>query len=365
MKAGLSLVELAKKIESNAAGKQDFVVDTARGVRLETDDSNKGSGVMMVIGDHAPRGVNKIAHGQIAQQVGIGTKYYDRMLTEAPGLLATNVNHWLENAPSKRMIRTMHGTARAWLSNGYKPLENEDLAEAILPVLLNLPIKVLSCEITERRLYIKAVHEQLFRDVPSGKHMGDGGHTIFDTCAPAVTISNSEVGAGQLSVESGVYTQACTNMATFAQDGMKRRHVGARHELTHNLQHLLTDETKRRTDEAIWLQLRDVVQGVFNEEKFDARCKKLGGMRDDRIEGNPVEAIKMTTKRFGLTEGEGNSILRNLIEGGDLTRYGLFNAVTRTAQDLDDYDRASEFEVLGGKVVELPRSHWREIAMAA
>lgn len=363
MKSGLTLVELAQKIEANATAKRDFVVDTSEGVRLEIPEENKG--VLMRIGDHEPRQINTLAHGQLCQHIGIGTKYYDRMRREAPHLLATNVNHWFKNAPSKRLIRTLNGTARAFLSNGYKPLENEDLANAVLPVLLNMDLEIMSCQITERRLYIKAVHKQLFRDVPSGKRMGDGGHTIFDTCAPAVTISNSEVGAGQLSVESGVYTKACTNMATWSADGMKRRHVGVRHELTDNLQHLLSDETKRRTDEAIWLQVRDVVQGVFDETKFDARCKRLANMRDDRIEGDPVEAVNMTTKRFGLTEGEGTSILRNLIEGGDLTRYGLFNAVTRSAQDHDDYDRATELECLGGKVVELPRSQWREIAMAA
>ena len=41
-------------------------------------------------------------------------------------------------------------------------------------------------------------------------------------------------------------------------------------------------------------------------------------------------------------------MLRHLIEGGDLSAYGLVNAVTHFAQDVDDYDRATEFEALGG-----------------
>jgi len=34
-------------------------------------------------------------------------------------------------------------------------------------------------------------------------------------------------------------------------------------------------------------------------------------------------------------------LLRHLIEGGDLSQYGLINAVTRTAEDAKFYDRAS------------------------
>lgn len=360
MKSGLSLSELAAQIERNAKAKRDLVVDS-RELALVPQER----GLALRVADRENFDVNNLAHGQIEQHAGIGAKYYQRMREHAPELLAQNVNHWFAANQSRRLVRTMDGTTRAFLSDGYKPLENEDLAEAILPVLLQMNLEILSCQITERRMFIKCVDQQLMRDVPSGKRMGDGGHTIFDTCSPAITISNSEVGAGQLSVESGVYTKACTNMCTFAKDGMKRRHVGARHELTDNLQHLLSDEAKRKTDEAIWLQVRDVVKGAFNEARFDARCKQLGDMSEQKIEGNPVEVVNFATKKFGLTEGEGSSILRHLIEGADLTRYGLFNAVTRSAEDHDDYDRASELETLGGKIVELPRNQWQEIARAA
>ena len=58
-------------------------------------------------------------------------------------------------------------------------------------------------------------------------------------------------------------------------------------------------------------------------------------------------------------------MLRHLIEGGDLTRYGLFNAITRAAADLDSYDRATEFERFGGQVVELPKRDWEEVQRLA
>ena len=49
----------------------------------------------------------------------------------------------------------------------------------------------------------------------------------------------------------------------------------------------------------------------------------------------------------------------------DLSGYGLVNAVTHFSQELDDYDRATEFEALGGKLIELSAPEWKGLAEAA
>ena len=38
--------------------------------------------------------------------------------------------------------------------------------------------------------------------------------------------------------------------------------------------------------------------------------------------------------------------------GNSGTQYGLVNAVTRTSQDIDDYNRATEFEKFGGQLLD-------------
>lgn len=40
------------------------------------------------------------------------------------------------------------------------------------------------------------------------------------------------------------------------------------------------------------------------------------------------------------------------------------NAVTRTGEDIESYDRATEVERLGSSVLYLPQSTWREVAAA-
>ena len=62
---------------------------------------------------------------------------------------------------------------------------------------------------------------------------------------------------------------------------------------------------------------------------------------------------------------EQGGVLRHLASGGDLTHYGLINAVTAFSQDVVDYDRATELETMGGKLVELSPDQWREVAQAA
>jgi len=72
--------------------------------------------------------------------------------------------------------------------------------------------------------------------------------------------------------------------------------------------------------------------------------------------GKPTEAVEVVVKRYGLSETEGESVLEHLSRGGDLSLWGLANAVTRTANDVESYDRAVELERFGGEVIELPKN---------
>lgn len=307
------------------------------------------------------------AHGQMAQYLEIPKKYYDRMVESAPDLLAASVNRWIQDHETeRRMIRTLDGRVRAVLSDRYRPLENEDLAEAVFPVLQEMGVVVMSSELTERRFYIKAIDEQITRDVPKGHFMGDGTHTMFDTISPAIVISNSEIGAGALSIETSIWTRACTNLANFGA-ALRKYHTGARAggDISDEVFALLSDKTRTATDQAVWMQTRDIAKAAFDEAKFEALAKKIEDSTKDEIDDSPVEVVERAVKRFTWTQTERDSVLTHLVKGGDLTRYGLHAAVTRTAEDLADYDRASEFERLGGQIIELPQKDWKELSQKA
>ena len=368
MKTGRSILELAHEVERQAQTKRDFVAKTSA-IELSYDQEFERL-LKLNVGDHK-FGLNDLAHSQIGEYCAIPKAYYDRCRAEDPELLIHNVNRWIaSHKDEKRLVRTLDGSTRAFLSDAYRPLENIDLANAILPVLLNTgKFDIMSCEVTERRLYIKAVGKELARELAkTGNRLGDGQHKIVDVIYPAVVISNSEVGYGQLSIEQGVWTRGCSNLATMAARSLKKRHVGARHGLlSDDLVSQLSDETRKKTDEALWCQVRDVVAGTFDPARFDEVVDTLNGSQEDRIDrsADVVEVVKTAGNKLGFTETEGKGILQHLIEGGDLSRYGLFNAVTRFSQDVESYDRASELEKIGGNVIELPRNDWQQIARAS
>lgn len=367
MKTGMnSLQELAREIDRRRAAKEDFV---AQAKALSVVPVEGGIHLKM---KHPKQGerefdINNIAHRQLQSYLKIPADYYDRMKAEQPDLLAANVNTWLHTSKDARMIRTMFGAVRAIPSDRYRPLENEQLAEAVLPVITKLDLDIMSAQITDQRLYIKAVDKGVVRELAkAGAKFGDGGHTIVKRPnSPAITISNSEVCMGALSVLVGLYDSFCSNLATFAERSAKKYHVGGRHELGEETYAMLSDKTRQVTDEALWRQIADVTQAAFDRVHFNTLCDKVDATREDKIDGNVVEVVKLAAKKFSLNETEGQSVLKHLIEGGDLSRFGLYNAVTRTAEDLEDYDRASDFERLGGQIIELPKTDWTALAQAA
>ena len=375
MKTGKSITELAQEIQRQADSKRDFLVST-QDLRV---DATPGLPVRLVVSgadDLAPLEIGATAHQQIATEAGIPKPYYDRMLAEQPELLARNVNTWFSAKPQRRMVRALDNRARALVSDKFRRLDNIELAEAALPALLESGMDIVSSEITERKLYIKAVDRSVQRFLPVGARIGDGGHTGYripnGEVVPAIQISNSEIGDGTLSVVGGYLDGGCTNlMWWWKTSGMKKYHVGARADLGDDLYKILTDETKSATDRALWLQFRDTVKAALSTEVFDERLEAVKASMLNEMVADPVKVVEVTAKRFGLSEGQRTSVLQHLIRGGHPNQFGLANAVTSMANDESDYDAASQFEALGGRIIELPKHEWkalsegRELAKAA
>ncbi|NJR32577.1 MAG: hypothetical protein HC778_06835 [Chamaesiphon sp. CSU_1_12] len=90
----------------------------------------------------------------------------------------------------------------------------------------------------------------------------------------------------------------------------------------------------------------------------------MQGAKSNLITGSPVKAVEVTAKAIGLNDDESKLVLNHLIRAGDLSQFGMLNAVTRTAEDTESYDRATEIERLGSSVLYLPATTWREVATA-
>lgn len=379
MRAGKNLQDFAKLIADQKRMKQDVILPSNQILAVVQDGTpllqllTKPVSQAVLEGDRtdiiSSLDINAIAADQLAEYTGIPVGYFKRMAASEPELLARNINTWLEQLGGKRrMVRALANTCRAVLSDGYRKLEHADIVDALLPILLQRGMKIMSCEVTDARLYIKAVDTSIERDVPTGRMMGDGTHTIFDTCCPAVIIQNSEVGMGELAILTGVYTKACTNLALFGDQAFRKRHTGTRHKAVGDDSYsVLSDETRALTDAALWSQCRDLVHAGLDEAKFEARCKQLGDASKDKIPAvDATVVIERASDKLGFGESESAGILGALIEGGDLSRYGLHSAITRYSQsDKINYDRSTELERAGAKVIEFGTKEWADLIRVA
>lgn len=354
MKQGMSLQELLAEVVRRSEEKHDYLVPTDN---LTMETSKVGDRVMPVLqmrdnADHIlTTDINDVAHRQIGTALSIPATYYDRMRMEQPELLTRNVNTWLESMGSRRMIRTLDGTARAFLSDRYRIIDNDKILETVLPEILDIDgMRVASCSITDERLYLKVINEKMTADVSVG-----------DTVQSGMIISNSEVGMGSVTVQSLVYRLVCTNGMTVNDAKTRKNHIGRGNQAGEHYE-LYTDETLLADDKAFLLKLRDTVRAVSNEVSFQRVVDMMREAKNAKLQTSNIAGfVDLTAKEFALGKEESNGVLRRLIEGGDLSLYGLANAVTRHSQDVESYDRASALEAVGYSILSMPKNTWSKL----
>lgn len=353
MKNGKSLSELAAELERQSKAKRDFVTPTTD-LELEYAPSHKIDPLGLRVNGFGTFPVRDIAHEQIAGRLQIPQKYYDRMRKDAPSLLTENVNHWFKSNPEQRMVRTLDGSTRSFLSGRYRPIESDDIGRVAIETLLKMGAKVESAEITERRMYIKAFAPALTTKIPK----------VGDLVSAGIIVTNSETGHGAFKVEPMVMVLRCTNGLIANMASLRKYHVGRSHGEMEEATEFFTNATREADDRVLMMKARDIVQASFQRTTFEAIVGRMAQAFDNKITGDIVQAVEVTRAKFGLRDDEKNDVLQVLIKRGDLSQYGMVDAITEASQRVADYDRATELERLGGVVLELGKNDWSEIATA-
>lgn len=354
MKYGRSLVDLATELERQLTTKKDMIVPASLMQHQTRDD---GSCMLVIHESDSAQSydVAELARRQLAEKLKIPYAYFERMRTEQPALLDRNVNTWLQSDSSdRRLIRTLDGRVRAVLSDRYRRLDNVDLAEYVLPILQRLPdARIESVDLTETRMYLKVVTPRISAEIAPG-----------DVVQAGVAVINSEVGYGSLSVQPLVFRLLCKNGLIASDHALRKPHVGRSLASSDEAVIVFKDDTLRADDRAFFLKARDVVEAAVSEVTFQLVVQRLQKAREIRLTGDPVKSVQVLANRYAINDGERAGVLRHLIAEGDLSGYGLINAVTGYSQEVEDYDRATEFEAMGGKLIELSSREWKDIAEA-
>lgn len=353
MKTGRTLSEVMTELVRQSGTKRDFI-GQANGMRLRDDGrtfeiNNRDNGQQEVFG------TTNLFHRQVASALGIPAKYYDMMQAQKPELLAQNVNAWFGDKSNAYMVRSMdYGNgqvARALLSDRYRRIDNMEIATAVLPLFAGSDMyEVMSAEVTKNRLYLKVVNTRLEAEVKVG-----------DIVQAGVVISNSEVGLGSVSVQPLLYRLVCSNGMISNSLGERKNHVGRQAKALEDSFNVYSDETIEAEDKAFMLKLRDTTMAAIEETRFLQVVDTLKESVGIPITGDVVDVVELTSKTYGMSQPEQEGILKYLIEGGDLSKYGLSNAVTRMSQDVESYDRATQLEGIGWQVATMDKHQWKEI----
>ena len=352
MKTGINIMEMAAEILRQNNAKSDYVVDTRR---LEMEPS--GTGIVMKMLDDSgtdviePLDITQTAHSQIGNRLNIPSAYYNKMLDNNPELLAHNVNSWFQREPSQRMVRTLDGSARAFLSDRYRRIDNHEILEAVLPIISTIQdAQFESCQITDSRMYVKVINPRLEAEVSVG-----------DVVQSGIIITNSEIGHGAVSIQPLILRLVCMNGMVVNDAATRKNHVGRRNSADENYL-LYSDKTLAAEDHAFMLKIQDTVKAAVDAARFNQVVDLMRDAAGAKMNTTNIPGVvKLASRDFGLTENEGDGVLNQLIVDNNFTLYGLSNAVTRYSQDVDSYDRATDLEKIGYDILTMNRRVWNSL----
>jgi hypothetical protein len=370
MKAGMSLEALLTEVQRQNEVKRDFTTSTEDNVRMvECEDLPHGVAVVMLKDGAAELerfAVSEQAHKQIAARLNIPSRYYLRLLADHRDLVVHQVNALFEREPASRLFRTLDGTLRAFLSDRYLRLDNNDVLEQTLPAIVKgeLETTLLSTNVGENKMHMKVLFtgDELAHEVTS--RTKDGSTRII---RPGFRMSNSETGQGTLAIEGFFYDGYCLNGCVFGQIeafSFKRTHLGGR--LIEGVDfEVLSDKSRDLEDKAIISQVSDVMTALANPEFAQKMVTRLRATTETGDVQSPVGAVDLAVKELDLREDEKESILTTFIEDRDYSQWGLASAITQVAnQEATSYERSCELENVGANVIDLNQLQWNRFIQA-
>lgn len=352
MKQGRSIDAIRDTLQLQADLKKDYDISP---FRLELTQNAKlfARGVSDV-----PFDCTTTMHNQIAQRTGIPVAYYNRMLEYNTSLLAQNVNSWLRNGTERHFtLRTFQGsdehTARALLSDRYRMVDHLEVTNTVTRILGQCTdLHLASAELTEDRLYYKYIFPKVQGEIKKG-----------DVVQAGFVITNSETGMGACSILPFLYRLVCTNgmIIGTAVQGFKKYHIGKNRKMENDIT-IYADEYQ---DELLSSKIENFITTRLNDETFEDYFDRMRQASEAKAKVSPGVLFERVAKKFSLTDSEKMRAMSHYMTDGDHSLYGLSNAITRTAQDMGSYDRASEMEAIGWNILTLDNRSWGRLNEAA
>lgn len=274
-----------------------------------------------------PWPITRAGHAQLAERLEIPVKYYHRMASETPELLAQNVNTWLAHADKHFFVRRLENSVRAVLSDRYRVIDHLDFLLCSLNELQGHDVEIEECFLSETEMHVK-VRSLRLQDFVRDKD---------DIMIGGLLFTNSETGHKALRVEPRLYRVQCTNGMVIEQFTTRQIHLG-------------NGNGNGETDDMVYLSIRRSIRELFG--RFGEIVQALRDSTEIKVR-NVQRVINNLVEHYGLSETQRANILMAFGAEPELDKYGVANAVTRAARMEDSFETGLELEKVGGRIITL------------
>ena len=162
-----------------------------------------------------------------------------------------------------------------------------------------------------------------------------------DLIVGGLFFTNSETGHKALRVEPRLFRVKCSNGMIIEEFVTREIHIG-------------NDEF----DEVIYLSIRKSIRELFG--RFGEIVQTLKESTEVKIR-NPQKVINNLVEHYKLSEVQKDNILMAFGAEPEYDKYGIANAVTQAAQKEETWEKSTELERIGGRLIALPIEEFKSL----
>lgn len=340
--------------------------------------TSSGFGLILKNGSEHLLPIKRSALSQLANSAGVPLRYLDRLTGAGHyDLAAANIAELLslegtttKGDARKHLVRTLDGSVDAFLSNSYRAISNDDILTIALAEFKAAGVTLWDLKVTDTEFRVSAVSPHITGKVTTdrafkGPKRWEGKEG--DVLNAAVTLKNSETGHSALAAQQSIWRFVCQNFNVWA-DVIATRHLGGK--LAEG-EHFFSQQTRDLQAQALVSSIRDAIRTTFDPVAFQKQVDEINATTRRELGDSPITVVDAAIKVTGLPTGYRDAILAELLGTGDVTQYGLVQAVTSRVnpentkdKEVDDIVRCA-FEDAGGKLLRLNDKGWKSFLTEA
>jgi hypothetical protein len=394
----ISLPDLVNVLQDEAGHRLDVIAgsgalrcENGQLVLKDTEPVLGPDGVTMSCGVYD---FNDVSLGQVAEKLQIPVAYLKRLHTGIPPLFDENVNTLLARTDRRFLVRVRRtpapgagidaladlgfaaprfadphpiatgvrpagdGIVRALLSDRYHRIDNLQILMAALEGIREsgAAVQIDGCDLSDRRMYVRVYAPGVAVQAPALLHgyrspfNGKSGDQLPVVWAGFV-LSNSEVGSGAFTLNARLQVQICSNGLVIPAHGMRRTHLGARHDGDDGVV-AWSATTTQRTLDLVTSRTTDAVASYLDGDYVARMVRDLEAAAGTPVT-DPDTTMKVVTSKLRIPESHLSDLLAHFHTGGARTAGGVMHAITSLAQTLPDADAAFELESVAVQAMHL------------